>query len=117
MVTARKLPNSRVHHLCVPSRSSYPCILFLIVFPHGLFFIYTVATGDRSFERVRAEWLKSKHSAGAKRVEIRGKAVDVEEVVESVFAQDSDGTLPQAMPLGQMVDILMDFWEADGFFE
>lgn len=74
--------------------------------------------GENKWEQVRREWLTNKAGgAVAKRVEIRGKAVDVEEVVESVFAQDSDGTLPQAMPLGQMVDVLMDFWEADGFFE
>ena len=43
--------------------------------------------------------------------------MDVEEVVDNIFSGDSDGSLPQPVPLGQMVDILMDFWEADGFYE
>jgi len=34
-----------------------------------------------------------------------------------LFANGSDGRLPTTLPLGQMVDILTDFWEADGFFE
>jgi hypothetical protein len=78
-------------------------------------------TAEEKWERLRSAWKSNKsNSVGGsvvKRTEIRGKSVDVEEVVESVFAGDSDGTLPQAIPLGQMVDILMDFWEADGFFE
>jgi len=34
-----------------------------------------------------------------------------------VFSQPLSGQLPQPVPLGQMIDILIDFWEADGLYD
>ena len=48
---------------------------------------------------------------------IRAKNVDVDEVIERVFSNTGGGYLPEPLPLGQMIDILIDFWEADGLFD
>lgn len=47
----------------------------------------------------------------------RAVSVNVDDVIESVYSQTSNGTLPQPIPLGQMISMLMDFWEGDGLFE
>lgn len=47
----------------------------------------------------------------------RAKSLNVESVIEKVFSPSEDNTLPEPIPLGQMVDILVDFWEADGLFD
>ena len=36
--------------------------------------------------------------------------------MERVFSLTVGGTLPEPIPLGQMIDILIDSWEADGLF-
>ena len=41
----------------------------------------------------------------------------MENVIEKVFATTGDRTFAEPVPLGQMVDILVDFWEADGLFD
>ena len=43
-------------------------------------------------------------------------AVDVDIIVEHLFSQQRK-TLPSPVPLPQMVDILIDFWEADGLYD
>lgn len=43
--------------------------------------------------------------------------MDPDHVISQVFAQGSNGMLSQPIPLGQMIDILFDFWEADGMFD
>lgn len=45
------------------------------------------------------------------------KTIDVEDVIERVFSQSGDGRLPEPIPLGQMIDILIDFWDADGLYD
>ena len=49
--------------------------------------------------------------------------VDVDEIIDIIFsnrwktsdnAEDDDGSFPLAVPLPQMVDILVDLWEAEG---
>jgi hypothetical protein len=44
----------------------------------------------------------------------------MDEVVESLMAQqDGDGQVEfrEPLPLSQLVDILVDFWEAEGLFD
>ncbi len=48
---------------------------------------------------------------------MRAKNVNVDEVIECVFSSNGGGKLPEPLPLGQMIDILIDFWEADGLFD
>jgi len=47
---------------------------------------------------------------------VHAKNIDVEEYMERVFSLTVGGTLPEPIPLGQMIDILIDSWEADGLF-
>lgn len=49
--------------------------------------------------------------------EIRVKSIDPEEVIERIFSPTGSGILPESIPLPQVVDILIDFWEADGLFD
>lgn len=67
------------------------------------------------WEKLRAGWLegKTKRRAGA----VVAKSVDSEDIIERIYSQTSGGTLPTPIPLGQMVDILTDFWEADGMYD
>ena len=44
----------------------------------------------------------------------RARGIDIEDVVEAVFASSSNGQLPYKVPLPQMIDLLVDLWEADG---
>lgn len=45
------------------------------------------------------------------------KNVDVDEVIQRVYSSQGGGLLPEPIPLSQMIDILIDFWEADGLFD
>jgi hypothetical protein len=42
--------------------------------------------------------------------EVRARTIDVEDVIERIFSQTGTGQLAEPIPLGQMVDILIDFW-------
>jgi hypothetical protein len=46
--------------------------------------------------------------------QFRAKSVNVEEVAECIFMST---VLPVPLPLSQMVDILVDCWEADGLYD
>lgn len=67
----------------------------------------------------RAAWKKplAEQKSAEKHGEIRSKSLDVDAVIEHVFSQPLSGQLPQPVPLGQMIDILIDFWEADGLYD
>lgn len=43
--------------------------------------------------------------------------MDVGAVVAQIYSQGATGILPEPLPLGQMIDILIDFWEADGMYD
>ncbi|TFJ88545.1 hypothetical protein NSK_000119 [Nannochloropsis salina CCMP1776] len=47
----------------------------------------------------------------------RARSVDVDHVIESIFSTTGDARLPQPVPLSQMIDLLVDFWEADGLYD
>lgn len=47
----------------------------------------------------------------------RARSVDVDTIIESIFSTNGDARLPQPVPLSQMIDLLVDFWEADGLFD
>jgi hypothetical protein len=48
---------------------------------------------------------------------VRAKTIDVEDVIERIFSQTGKGQLSEPIPLGQMIDILVDFWESEGLFD
>ena len=87
-----------------------------------------VNTGLQRWEKLRADWKSGALSVGAagggggggkapRRGEVRAKSIDVEEVIERIFSQTGKGILPEPIPLGQMIDILVDFWESEGLFD
>jgi hypothetical protein len=75
--------------------------------------------GRERFEKIRADWLKPKPGVTSRKSpgEVLAKSVDVEDIIERLFAQNGGGILPEPIPLGQMIDILIDFWEADGLYD
>ena len=75
--------------------------------------------GLARWEAGRAQWKKPAvgQKATERRGEVRSKSLDVDAVIEHVFSQPLTGQLPQPVPLGQMIDILIDFWEADGLYD
>lgn len=78
--------------------------------------------GLDNWSETRREWMREKltnsGSGSSKRTEVCAKNVDNDEIIENIFAQQgSAGDLPIPVPLGQMIDILIDFWEADGLYD
>lgn len=44
--------------------------------------------------------------------------MDVDEVIDNLFSgRNGVGDLPQAVTLPQMIDLLVDLWEAEGLFD
>lgn len=43
--------------------------------------------------------------------------MDVDAIIESIFSSNGDARLPQPVPLSKMIDLLVDFWEADGLYD
>jgi len=41
----------------------------------------------------------------------------VDDVIERIYSNTSNGVLKEPIPLGQMIDLLIDFWEADGLYD
>ena len=90
-----------------------------------------VNEGLQRWEKLRSDWKSGSLSAAAaaagggkpaaggppRRGEVRAKSIDVEEVIERIFSQTGKGILPEPIPLGQMIDILVDFWESEGLFD
>jgi len=95
-----------------------------------------INVGLQRWERLRAEWRRSKSGSVPRPevislifyitllinyenvicIKVHAKNIDVEEYMERVFSLTVGGTLPEPIPLGQMIDILIDSWEADGLF-
>jgi hypothetical protein len=75
-----------------------------------------VNTGLQRWEKMRAEWVGPKPTTPRRDV-VKAKPVDLDDVIERIFSQACGGELPVPLPLGQMIDILIDFWEADGLYD
>ena len=76
--------------------------------------------GLERWEKGRADWRRPTAAGGTKagaKGEVRSRNLDVDAVIEHVFSQPLSGQLPHPVPLGQMIDILIDFWEADGLYD
>lgn len=74
-----------------------------------------VNSGLVHFERKRREWLGGR--ARPPRRDVIARAVDVEDVIERIFSPGGSGELTEPVPLGQMIDILIDVWESDGLYD
>lgn len=74
--------------------------------------------GLQRWEQIREDWVKVVPSKATKRKgEVKAKPVDVDDVIERIYSQTGNGTLRDPLPLGQMIDLLIDFWEADGLYD
>mmetsp|Transcript_16608 Transcript_16608/g.23407 ORF Transcript_16608/g.23407 Transcript_16608/m.23407 type:complete len:117 (-) Transcript_16608:56-406(-) len=73
--------------------------------------------GLQRWEEAREQWKKTDTSDSTPRGAV---PVDVDEIIDLIFSQrwrnpdDNKGSFPQPVPLPQMVDILVDLWEAEG---
>mmetsp|Transcript_43526 Transcript_43526/g.86497 ORF Transcript_43526/g.86497 Transcript_43526/m.86497 type:complete len:99 (-) Transcript_43526:193-489(-) len=77
-----------------------------------------VNDGLEKWESIRAKWIEPIPEKCIKRKgEVRAKSVDVDDVIERIYSQTGNGTLREPLPLGQMIDLLIDFWEADGLYD
>ena len=74
-----------------------------------------VNSGLVQFERKRREWLGGRGRPPKR--EVVARAVDVEDVIERIFSPGGSGELTEPVPLGQMIDILIDVWESDGLYD
>eukprot|EP00521_Asterionellopsis_glacialis_P021626 CAMPEP_0195319682 /NCGR_PEP_ID=MMETSP0708-20121125/5651_1 /TAXON_ID=33640 /ORGANISM="Asterionellopsis glacialis, Strain CCMP134" /LENGTH=93 /DNA_ID=CAMNT_0040385943 /DNA_START=85 /DNA_END=366 /DNA_ORIENTATION=- len=69
------------------------------------------------WEEAREQWKKTDTSDSTPKGAV---PVDVDEIIDLIFSQrwrnpdDNKGAFPQPVPLPQMVDILVDLWEAEG---
>ena len=43
--------------------------------------------------------------------------VDVDDIIDRLFSQSGSMSLPEPMPLGQMIEILNDVWENEGLHD
>jgi hypothetical protein len=74
--------------------------------------------GLERWEAIRARWRKVDPEKCVKRKgEVRAKSVDVDDVIERIYSQNGNGALREPLPVGQMIDLLIDFWEADGLYD
>ena len=73
--------------------------------------------GLKKWTQDREAWrLKRTVYSGGKKSK-GSETVNVDEVIEHIFSQPSSRPLPVPIPLPQMIDILVDFWEADGLYD
>ena len=78
----------------------------------------TLVSGIDKWKAIRKQWqTPTINSRKPKIGEVTAKNIDVELVIERIFAAKGGGELETSVPLGQMIDILIDFWEADGLYD
>ena len=69
--------------------------------------------GHAKWQQDREKWRTTTNQ----RKKDPARAVDVDVIVEHIFTQHGRKNLPAPVPLPQMVDLLIDFWEADGLYD
>mmetsp|Transcript_8302 Transcript_8302/g.12783 ORF Transcript_8302/g.12783 Transcript_8302/m.12783 type:complete len:121 (+) Transcript_8302:35-397(+) len=80
-----------------------------------------VNQGFLKWEESRKSWISTSTAAQENcREKTEAKALDVDEIIDLIFSQrwrsqaPERSQFPEAVPLPQMVDILVDLWEAEG---
>ena len=68
------------------------------------------------WERQRAAFLNKTPRQPAL-IERKAESVDVEEVIRSLYGDNTDGRLPRSLRLGQLIDVLTDIWEGNGLYD
>jgi hypothetical protein len=70
--------------------------------------------GLERWEEGRRQWLADVGKP-VTRVK-RAVNVDIDLVIDRIFSPESDGTLPRAIPLPQLIDLMTDLWEGSFSF-
>ena len=79
--------------------------------------------GLMRWEELRAEWLRpknqseSKQQKAAKDKNKQQREINAEDIAERIFSQNGGWQLAEPVPLSDMVDILIDFWQDEGLYE
>ena len=76
--------------------------------------------GYLNWLQLRQEWLQKKQPTSSNNTScsrVVAKSIDVDDVIERIYSNTSNGVLKEPIPLGQMIDLLIDFWEADGLYD
>jgi hypothetical protein len=99
-----------------------------------------VNSGLQNFEQIRSEWRTSsgkfstnpsatqrgynphyqqqmRRNPPGSTAEPTPAAVDPDVIIERLFSGSGNGTLPESIPLGQMIQILTDVWETEGLYD
>lgn len=81
----------------------------------------TFSKGFLKWEEARNTWISTATATQENcRAKTEAKALDVDEIIDLIFSQrwrsqsPERSQFPEAVPLPQMVDILVDLWEAEG---
>eukprot|EP01035_Chromulina_nebulosa_P029500 gene29500-39097_t len=83
-------------------------------------------SGAERWELIRRRWLEPPNESKvevSRKPKVIAKAIDVDDVIERIFSTSKSnsaelsGLLKEPLPLAQMIDILTDFWEADGLYD
>lgn len=74
-----------------------------------------VNPGLERWTHARQVWLQPRAQPNQPRR--TAKNIDLDEVIESIFTPEAQGRLPCAVSLPQMIDLMVDLWEADGLFD
>ena len=87
---------------------------------------YAIMKGLEIWESERAKWVGQKLNEGKKSTsQVRAIDIDVDEIIDHILTnrwrtpavageENSSSGFPRSVPLTQMVDILVDLWEAEG---
>mmetsp|Transcript_28142 Transcript_28142/g.36876 ORF Transcript_28142/g.36876 Transcript_28142/m.36876 type:complete len:128 (+) Transcript_28142:129-512(+) len=70
--------------------------------------------GLNLWEQQRQNWLSQSTSS---LLGSRCRDMDIDLVIDRIFSSSQQGKLPHALPLPQMIDILVDLWEAEGLYD
>ncbi|CAM9246313.1 unnamed protein product [Ascophyllum nodosum] len=80
--------------------------------------------GLNRWERTRKLWIagdtgdRGQQPSGRRRSRSRARMMDVDEIIDDLFSgSGGSGHLPHSVPLPQMIDLLVDLWEAEGLFD
>ena len=76
------------------------------------------------WEAQRAEWLRPKPDNESKKKSANDKSkqerdvINAEDIAERIFSQNlSSWQLDEPIPLSDMVDLLIDFWQDEGLYD
>ena len=76
-----------------------------------------VNTGFIRWQADRQEWLKDASKEDRKDAPAKARDIDVDAIIDSIFAAESTGILPHNVLLPQIINVLVDLWETEGLYD